>query len=39
MRTYNIQKIVIDQEDDYTNGCILDYFYFKVYHKMIAQQN
>ena len=24
-----IRKIVIDQEDDYTIGCLLDYTYFK----------
>ena len=24
------------QGDDYTNGCLVDYFYFKNYYKMIA---
>ena len=37
IRTYeNIRKITIDQEDDYTTGCLLDYTYFKKYYKMIA---
>ena len=28
MRTYkHIQKIAADQEDYYTTGCLLDYFY------------
>ena len=26
----------IGQGDDYTNGCLLDYTYFKKYYKMIA---
>ena len=25
----NIRKIATDQEDDYKNGCLLDYYYFK----------
>ena len=30
LRTYdNIQKISAGQRDDYTNGCFLDYNYFK----------
>ena len=32
----NIRKIATGQEDDYTTGCLLDYNYFKNYHKMIA---
>ena len=32
----NITKITIDQVDDYTTGCLLDYTYFKKYCKMIA---
>ena len=32
----NIRKITIGQGDDDTTGCLLDYFYFKKYHKMIA---
>ena len=32
----NIRKITIDQEDDYTTGCLLDYTYFKKYYKMIT---
>ena len=32
----NITKIATGQEDDYTNGCFLDYIYFKNYYKMIA---
>ena len=32
----NIRKIAIGQGDDYTTGCLLDYFYFKNYYKMIA---
>ena len=36
MRTYDhIQKIKTCQEDD-TNGCLIDYSYFKEYYKMIA---
>ena len=30
LRTYdNIQKVTIDQGDDYTASCLLDYPYFK----------
>ena len=37
LRTYdNTWKIVTGQGDDYTNGCLLDYIYFKNYFKMIA---
>ena len=32
----NIRKIATGQGDDYTNGCLLDYIYFKTYYKMIA---
>ena len=32
----NIRKIAIGHRDDYTTGCLLDYTYFKKYHKMIA---
>ena len=32
----NIRKTAIGQGDDYTTGCLLDYFYFKNYYKMIA---
>ena len=32
----NIRKIATGQGDDYTTGCLLDYNYFKNYHKMIA---
>ena len=34
LRTYNIRKITIGQEDDYTTGSLLDYTYFK--EKLIA---
>ena len=35
-KTYeNIRKIPTGQGDDYTTGCLLDY-YFKDYYKMIA---
>ena len=37
IKTYeNIGKIATGQRDDYTSGCLLDYSYFKVHHKMIA---
>ena len=32
----NIRKIAIGQGDDYTNGCLLDYHYFKDHYKLIA---
>ena len=32
----NIRKIATGPGDDYTNGCLLDYIYFKTYYKMIA---
>ena len=37
IKTYdNIWKIVIDQRDDYTTGCLLDYNYFNNFYKVIA---
>ena len=32
----NIWKTTIDQGDDYTNDCLLDYLYFKENYKLIA---
>ena len=32
----NIREIAIDQGDDYTTGCLLDYPYFTDTYKMIA---
>ena len=32
----NIRKIASGQSNDYTPGCLLDYPYFKNYHKLIA---
>ena len=32
----NIRKIATGQGDDYANGCLLDYPYFKENYKMIA---
>ena len=32
----NIRKIAIGYGDDYTTGCLLDYFYLKENYKMIA---
>ena len=32
----NIRKIATGQGDDFTNGCLLDYIYFKNYCKMIV---
>ena len=34
--TYKNRKIATGQRDDYTNGCLLDYPYFKDTYKMIA---
>ena len=34
--TYENRKIAAGQGDDYTNGCLLDYPYFKDSYKMIA---
>ena len=37
IRSYkNIYQIAIDQKDDYTTGCLLDYNYFKDYYNMIV---
>ena len=36
VRYENIRKIAIGQGDNYTNSCLLDYIYFKNYHKMIT---
>ena len=37
IKTYkNIRKIATGQGYDYTNGCLLDYSYFKDHYKMIA---
>ena len=33
---YSIREIAVGQVDDYTNGCLLDYNYFKYSYKMIA---
>ena len=36
IKTYeNTRKIATAQGDDYTNGCLLDYSYFKDHYKMI----
>ena len=36
LTTYNsTQKISTGQGDDYTTGCLLDYYYFNKYYKMI----
>ena len=32
----NITKIATGKGDDYTTGCLLDYFYFKENYKLIA---
>ena len=32
----NIRKITTSQGDDYTTGCLLDYFHFKDHYKIIA---
>ena len=37
LRTHeNIRKIATGQEDDYTTGCFLDYYYFKNCYNVIA---
>ena len=37
IRTYeNIRTIAIGKGNDYINGCLLDYHYFKKSHNMIA---
>ena len=36
LRTYYIiRKIAIDQGDEYTTSCLIDYPYFKNYYKLI----
>ena len=36
LKTYEtIRRIATGQGNDYTNGCLLDYSYFKDYYKMI----
>ena len=36
-KTYeNVRKVAIDQRNDYTTGCLLDYSYYKNHYKMIA---
>ena len=32
----NIINIVTGQDNEYTTGCLLDYAYFKKYHKLLA---
>ena len=32
----NTRKVITGQGDDCTNGCLLDYIYFKNYYKMSA---
>ena len=37
VRTYdNIRKISAGQGDDYTSGCLLDYYYFKEQFNLTA---
>ena len=37
VRTYdNIRKISAGQRDDYTSGCLLDYYYFKEQFNLTA---
>ena len=37
VRTYdNISKISAGQGDDYTSGCLLDYYYFKEQFNLTA---
>ena len=36
IKTYNIRKIATGQGDDYTNGGLLDYPYFKKYYKLFG---
>ena len=33
---HKIHIIAKGQEDDYTTGCVLDFYYFKEYYKMIV---
>ena len=32
---WKIRKIATGQGDDYTSGCLLDYYYFNNYYKMV----
>ena len=37
LKTYeNIRKIATGRGDDYRTSCLLDYIYFKNYHKMVV---
>ena len=37
LKTYeNIRRIATGQADDYTTGCLLDYYFFKENYRMIA---
>ena len=37
LKTYhNIRKIATGQNDYYTTGCLLDYFYFERYYELIT---
>ena len=36
IKNENFRKITTGQGDDYTNGCLIDYNYFKKHFKMIA---
>ena len=37
LKTYdNIRKVATGEGDDYTNGCLLDYPYFKKYYKLVG---
>ena len=36
MKHENIRKIATGKGNDYTVGCLLDYFYFQDHYKMIA---
>ena len=39
-KTYeNVREIATGQGYDYTNGCLLDYSYFKENYKMIAKDS
>ena len=31
-----LEELLLVSGDDYTTGCLLDYFYFKENHKLIA---
>ena len=37
LKTYdNVKKNAIAQGDDYSTGCLLDYFYFEKHNELIA---